>query len=331
MSYHIKPLPALRPPPHTSSYNRKSTTQNIPHTFGSIQLGVIISLTIVILSLLLISLPETAQGCTWTTPANADVEPGETAHFFIRAWNNDNPGGASVKFEVTQDISYYESENTRFYIYTGQRDTAYFDVFTYGIEANEIHTNVTYYEKGEFDDEYREQGARFFTTRIHHEAEAEQTHIEDTKSNNVFLAAGVITFLGIALYFLYQRGIMSIPFVKGNTKLKKNSLLDNEARRSIWELVSDYEQGLSLQDIQWELGIEHKRLIEYHLKKLMEFGYVRKVDMEYYPVGAKTKRPFISEIRRAMEHGAETPEEVARHIGSYREKVRYHMKKHNMW
>ena len=130
---------------------------------------------------------------------------------------------------------------------------------------------------------------------------------------------------------MYSYAPATLSVMPCYTRLRKDMVLKNEIRRDILELLYENERGLTLGEVQRDLDIKHRRLAQYHLQKLLEFDYVRKIDSEYYPAGVEMERPFISKIRDAMGEGARTPAQVARRIGSYREKVRYHMKKHGMW
>jgi len=288
-----------------------------------------LSIPIFLLLFMMCFLPA-GEGNTYTTPYNKHVEPGETAYYYVRSWNNDHPIGVDVKFEITQDISHYNSQNMEFHLYPGEQDTMHLYVYTDGVTANEVHTNVTYFERDATESEWRERGATFFTTFIDH-PESESSEEREIESGNIFILIGAMGIIGLLLYFLYNRSAYSIPVVRGYSRLKKDKLMENEIRRDIWELLFEYEDGLQIVEIQRELNVKHRRLVEYHLQKLLEYGYARKIDNLYYPAGIGVGKPFMSKIRDAMEEGARTPAQVAKRIGSYREKVRYHMKKNGMW
>ena len=292
-------------------------------------LAMIFTLGITLL-LMLIIIPQT-EGCTWYTIANKDVDEGEVAYYYIRATNNDHPFGVYVRFEIDQDNSTYQARNTEFYLNPGDQDSIHIYVYTDNVGSNRIWTNVTYYERDALEDQYREDGASYIQTRIHNQTVTESREHVDRDSGNIFLGVVAVTGFGIVFSYLLSRGGFPVPVIRAYTRLKKDRILENRVRKSIWELLHEYPDGLKVSEIQQTLDIEHKRLVEYHLGKLMEFDHARKVDSLYYPAGVRMRKPFIQQIRMAMGQGARTPEEIATRIGSYRQKVRYHMKKHEMW
>lgn len=324
MSDQLVPNTTLQSHPFNQGIHRISSG-NTSSAHGLLFVYFIFLLLIIVV----LSLP-TTHANTYTTPFNKHVEPGETAYYYVRSWNNDHPLGVEVKFEITQDISTYNSQNTKFFLYPGEQDTMHLYVYTTGVTADEIHTNVTYYERDSTENEFRERGGVYFTTFIEHPEEVSSEE-RDIESGSHLYYIGAIGLMGFLLYIVYNRSAVTFPVIRGYSRLKKDKILENDTRREIWELLYEFEDGLQVVEIQRELNIQHRRLVEYHLQKLIEFGYARKIDTMFYPAGVGVEKPFIRKIKDAMEEGARTPAQVAKRIGSYREKVRYHMKKNGMW
>ena len=167
--------------------------------------------------------------------------------------------------------------------------------------------------------------------------------IEYSSDNNHYLLRNVIygiiissfsVFL-IVIYKIKKTNSLpipfsSLPFFPSYTRLRKDRILRNPTRFEINEFLKGKEEGASFKEIQQQMGISHPSYLNYHLRRLMEFEFIRNVDNYYFHKGVKLRRPFLIEIKEAIGSGARTPTEVAAKIDSYQQKVRYHMNKHGL-
>ncbi len=277
--------------------------------------------------LVLTLIPLHAEGCEYYCSNDCTVEEGEAAYYYIRVINNDYPLGVSIRIEIEQNISYFEAENTEFHLYLTEHDYIHINVYTEGVREDKITTNARIFEKGEEEEDFHRVGGKEFVTTVLHPEKEGSSGLD---SNNIFLAAGVFSLLTAILFYAYHRKVISIPAIRGYSILKKDKVLDNLCRREIFKIVSRKKSGITLTELRRETGITNINLLDYHLRRLIEHSYVRKVDKLYYPTGVNTKKPFIGRIHEAMDNGARTPTEVARGIRSYKEKVRYQMEKHGL-
>ena len=279
----------------------------------------------------LLSQPATAL--TTTTPHNERVKEGEVAEYYVRVLNDDHPFGVSIRMTVIQEVSRYETENTEFYLYPGQSDTAYITVYTDGVTAENLTTDVIFYKKGEEESEYSEFGARFFTTFIDHPQQDEGSSIasEAPAPNVIILAAGGFSLFAFVFSCAHYWKEGSLPFLAGYSRLMKKDVLENPTRQMIYETVCCNPEGIAFSELLEETGIHHKSNLHYQLGRLREFGYVRRSDSLYYPAGASMQRSFVDQIRDAVAAGYRSPHQVASRIGSYPERVRYHMEKEGLW
>ncbi len=122
----------------------------------------------------------------------------------------------------------------------------------------------------------------------------------------------------------------NLPFFPTYSRLKKQRVLNNQHRKRIYNVIKEHEEGITFKDLREKANITHPSFLNYHLRRLKEYGFIKNIDNSYYPPGVRLKKPFLREIQEAMEDGARTPTEVAHKIGSYAQKVRYHMEKHNL-
>ena len=272
------------------------------------------------------------RACMTTTPANKRVAAGETAEYFVRVLNNEYVPGVTIKAEITQDISHYDEENTQFHIYFTQEDTMYITVYTEGVTADNISTDVILYEKGDNENEYREASGQFFTTFIDHPQDQSTGHGDsDDETPFVLIAVGGFSLVAVVGSCVHYAKEGSLPLVGGFSRLKRERVLKNEHRREVYELLCQYPEGLTFSEIYWAVEFSNKGVLHYQLRRLREFGFVKRSGKLYYPADVPMKRSFLEEIREAWSEGFRTPTEVARRIDSYPEKVRYHMKKEGLW
>lgn len=148
----------------------------------------------------------------------------------------------------------------------------------------------------------------------------------------------MLSLFGLTCFFIHKvkkvnqifTDFSLLPFIQNYTRLRKDRVLRNPTRHKIIEYLKNRKEGASFKEIQQEMGITHPSYLNYHLRRMMEFGFVRNVDNFYFHKGVELKRSFLTEIQNAIETGARTPSEVAARINSYPQKVRYHMSKHGL-
>jgi len=262
---------------------------------------------------------------------NKTVEEGREAYYYVKVTNDDPQRiqGIDIRIDITQDISSFRAQNTEYHLDYGESKYTHIYVRTKSVKENEILTQIVILVREEGQDEYQEEASADFRTTIIHSL-PKKDNDEFEERSNIFLAIGGFSLVGLIIYGLQSRKIITLPAMRGYTRLKPEKILENENRRKIFALINLNEEGLNLKEIRERTGISNPNLAEYHLKKLMYGNYVKKVDKRYYPNGVNTERPFVRKIEEAMEGGARTPGEVARRINSYREKVRYHMNKNGL-
>lgn len=120
------------------------------------------------------------------------------------------------------------------------------------------------------------------------------------------------------------------PIISIYTRLRRDRILKNPIRNNIMVYLKERKNGASFKDIQHQINITHPSYLNYHLRRMMEFGFIRRVDNDYFHKSAPLKKSFLREIHEAIEMGDRTPTEVANRIKSYPQKVRYHMDKHGL-
>jgi predicted transcriptional regulator len=268
---------------------------------------------------------------TTSVSNNQEVEEGRDAYYYVKVTNDDQNYllGMDVKVEVSQDRSFVEGTHTQFHLEYTETDYAHFYVNTIGMGGQRIQTTFTIYVKGQTDDDYSQIANSTVYTTVTRSITSSEEH-EFQNRANIFLAVGGVSLLGLIAYLIQSKKGIHLSVIRGYSNIRPERVLENENRRQIFEIIGECEDGIPLKEIKERSGISHSYLIEYHLKKLMDHKYVKKVDKDYYLTGVNTAQPFLGQINEAIQNGAETPEQVAKSINSYREKVRYHMKKHNL-
>jgi len=156
-----------------------------------------------------------------------------------------------------------------------------------------------------------------------------------------FIFTGITTCIIVGFYYKgYKKNMFSLPSIKkfltiptliGYTRLRRDRVLRNPVRNNIMNFLEQKKDGASFKEIQQEMSISHPSYLNYHLRRMMEFHFVKNVDNYYFHQRAALKKSFANEIQDAMEMGARTPTEIATQINSYPQKVRYHMKKHGFF
>ena len=292
-----------------------------------------ICLVFIAISALFLSFSLNAKACSFSISENQTVNEGEGAIYYVNVTNNDHPLGVQVRVEFSQDIGDHATENDEFYLDYLERGVCRLLVFTEGVEADEIITDCTIYEKGEEESDYHGiGGGSSKTTILHSGDDTPATRSSDEQESNIFaLATGGFSIMVIVLSAVHYGKYGTLPIIGNYTKLKKGDLLENKGRKEIYNIINQCDCGICFTDLLRESGFSHKSRLHYHLRCLKKFGYVRRSGKLYYPWGVSVQKSFIEQIQEARGRGYQTPTEVAREIDSYPEKVRYHMEKHGLW
>lgn len=271
---------------------------------------------------------DSSAGCMYENPGHEKVDRGEVVYYYVKVTNNDYPLGVDIRIGIDQTESRFVAKNTEFTLEYGRTDSCHIYVYTDNFEGEVIWTNTTSNERGRQEDSFHVGNHHYFRTTFNQPA-PDPVPEANGDSQNIFLGVLTLSILGVVFITLYQ--YRHVVMIRGYTLLKKEEILDNENRKDIYSLICEQQSGLTTTEIGRELGLQHHRLVQYHLNKLSENGYVRKVDRRYFPNRIHAVEPFIEQINNAMMDGASTPSEIARKIGSYHNKVKRYMKKHGIW
>ena len=264
-------------------------------------------------------------GCSYYQSPHREVEEGELADYYIRVRNDDHPLGVKVRIDVNQTIGKFTVKNTEHDLNYGDVGFTYIYVRTDYPFVSQIITNYSGSEKGALDSEYTETDIGDFKTTIIHPPPSEEREAF-TDGSNVFLGIS-ISLISLAAYFVYRFKLGSLPFFKAHSQLRRDKLLKNENRHNIYRTLWENPRGMTITEMGQAVGIEHHSATEYHLARLIEFRYARRVDNLFFPSGIQVPKPIEEQIKEAMESGYRTPTAIARKIGSYRTKVKYYMLK----
>lgn len=285
--------------------------------------------TILFLFIIFLPLGSTVEACTYEYPLDKDVDEGAIVYYYVEVTNIDYPLGVDVKIDIVQDGSSFDADNTEFHLGYQDTDRCHIRVYTKGFEGQYIWTNTTAYERGTGESAYDESWGHQFQTNVSHPNPVIEKETESKSSPNIFLGVLIISIFTLFSLAIYQ--YRHIFLMRGYSLLRRDELLKNENRNEIYGLVANEPQGMTASEITHMLGFPHHRLTQYHLRRLHEMGYVKKIDNRYYSSGVNTERPFIDQIKNAMLDGAHTPSQIARKLGTYPNKVKRHMIKNGMW
>jgi len=224
--------------------------------------------------------------CDYNYPGDEYVDPGEEAVYKIRITNNDPinyPAGVTVRTEVHQDISDHHLDHETIHLELNESRIVTVTVFTEGITVDEIVTMVEHYEQGDTETEERFGHTGEFITTIRHTSPQDEGGKEEEESLPVLLiVAGGLSFGAFMVFTVehYKEG--AIPFLSLYSKLKRERILENPARQQIYETLCNSSEGASLTQLQRATGLQHKSYLHYHLRKLMEHGYLKRSGKLYF-------------------------------------------------
>jgi len=225
--------------------------------------------------------------CNYKHPRNECVGPGEEAVYEIEITNNDfinYLAGVTVRTEVSQDISDYHLDHETIHLEINETKTITLTVYTEGISAAKIETRLQHYEKGDTEDEESESHHGDFETTIDH-SQSQDTGGKETEDNFplILIIAGAGFSVGAVMVFTVDRSKWSsVPLLGMYSKLKREKILENPARMTIYEILCQQPGGATLTQLQRATGYEHKSYLIYHLRKLMEHGYLRRSGKLYF-------------------------------------------------
>jgi hypothetical protein len=281
---------------------------------------------LIVLSLL----SEGTFACSYDREYNKSADEGELVCYTIQVTNNDHPLGVKVRIDVNQSFGKFSVKNPEHDLIYLDSGTTYIYVHTNHPDIELIRTTYTAYEKDELEDEYQENSGGTFTTTIIHPPSSAPVGDHET-GNNIFLGILGVSLIGMVSVYVYYRWNTGFPLIRGYSLLKKGEVLNNENRKKIFTLIYEKRTGMTAAEITRELGFGHHRLVQYHLGKLSENGYVRRIDNHYFPTGFHNGGPFIDQVKNAMIEGDSTPSAIARRLGTYPNKVKRYMIRHGMW
>jgi len=270
-------------------------------------------------------------------------ECGEEVFYTVIAINNE-PVIVDIKAEIGFS-EWYSKINKNEYINVLPDEQVKFQI-TIKIPFNPLNdsteTSIDVYQRismGGVND-YIAMRIVTLNTTTEKQVTQEETKPFSNDLTNLMFTAGILAFFGALIFYTAYHKLFSkggfprlqkiLTLLSGYTRLNERKLLGNPYRQNILRTIKHNKHGMTFTDLCNEMEISHPSFLNYHLRRLMEFGYVRSVDNLYFPRGAPLKKPFINEIHEAMDNGANTPTEIARMIDSYPQKVRYHMRKHGI-
>lgn len=284
-------------------------------------------------------------------PDDQDANPGDVIEFNYKFINEKNyPIDAlSILYNVELNTSFLVQDE---FLNVSRHDIICFTVILpipLNITVTTINFSIEFYERPSFGHVHsfdyfkllKYQMAISFNSTINI-CFPSNSNVSFSSYDFVILLITISTFITISFVILHKSTKKNIfelisnikpthfPLFRLYTRLRRDRLLRNNTRKNIMNLLKDRKHGATFKEIQNEMGISHPSYLNYHLRRLMEFEFVKSIDNHYYSQGATLKRPFITEIRDAIMMGARTPTEVANEIRSYPQKVRYHMKKHGL-
>ncbi len=280
--------------------------------------------TIIIATILFSSL--NVDGCSYGCDGNQSVDENKTITYEITVTNYDHPFGVDVLAEVEQNYGSYTTSNNPIHLNEGETKI----IFVH-IKANttaDLITTLVFCKERDFgEDTYNTAwSGTLNTTVIHPQKNDDDDFIPSPDEPNYFFGIVGLTIIAIIGCIYVKKGF-SLPGIFGYSRLRKDDLLTNPMRNDIYNTVREHEDGIAFVDILRENDIEHKNALVYHLKVLKNRRYIRRVGKLYYPQGVPTRKSFEHQIDEAIEDGASTPTEIARRLGTYRQKVIYHLKK----
>jgi len=225
----------------------------------------------------------------------------------------------TVKAEITQSTSRYYVTDTEVHLYPGQSTTITVRVFTDDVEHEKIYTNITFYEKGDEENEFSRATISPRTTTIRHKSgeNADSTSSGETTPTFLIIAGSVSLFVLVVSSVYVKEGTLPLPLVGGYSKLKKERILENEGRKRIHELLLLYD-GLKFIEIVREGGFKHRSHVHYHLKRLREYGYVKKVGKLYFA----TEPPALSEEERKRTEQAKQRDRAQEYYYTHQEEIK---------
>jgi hypothetical protein len=309
--------------------------------------------TIIILIIFLTSSPSGVSGLkdnhTEGIYSN-ECSPGENV-FFMVSITNDNPHMVDIKAKlenldlVSCSINQSEFLNVKF---SEKVEFFIWAYIPYNISVEDLSFNVSIWDRPSMmgNNDQIPYGISEYSCNIIRRLFCRIIDLDNSSTNSrylnekLILIASLLTIIAIPITYLFSKKKYPLEHIGINfsnfsifpqyTRLRRDRLLKNPARNHIMQILKDEKGGVTFKDLQIKLNISHPSYLNYHLRRLMEFGFIRNVDNFYFEEGASLKRPFINEIKDAIVMGARTPTEVASEINSYPQKVRYHMKKHGL-
>ncbi len=286
------------------------------------------SFTFLVLFLLVIFLlPHQSEGCSYLQSESKTVEEGDQAYYFVRVTNDDQPLGIDISFDIEQSDSTFDVNNDEFHLNPGDWDFVHIYVNTECPEIDALFTNFTAYEKAPTDPEPRIELSGGFKTTINHPPPPPSPDPFIDRPN-VFLGVLTVSIIGIILVWAIK--LRYSYLLPGYSLLKKEGILQNKYRKEIYTVVCEHGKGITQNEIQRSLNYDHHRLVQYHLERLKEHRLVKRVDDLYYSSSLPHQKPFVDQIREAMNDGLRTPPQIAQRIGAHPQRVRRAMKKHNI-
>lgn len=276
-------------------------------------------------------------------------EPGNIVQYSINL-TNDKPYYIDIRIDFGNNSNYLSIDINEYFNIPPNDPINVIVSFYIPISSNISHylSDVFFYERPSMNDyndlisnnftNYQEERRYELITTI--ESTNERSHSSSDQyfpflyiSSIIFSVLGIIIFINKKKSHIFKpffQILANIPIFTAYTRLRRKGVLKNHYRNEIMEIVKSEESGISFKEISERADIKHPSFLNYHLKRLLEFDFLRNVDNLYFPRGAPAQSTFLNKINEAIENGARTPSEIAKQVDSYPQKVRYHMKKHGI-